>query len=92
MLLNVLNIQFDGFIKILYCFPCFPGCQNAGIFQPFCIDIPGIGVAGNDFIQERLCKTRFIPFIVPIIAVLVAITYVPSVTLALPHLLKTLFG
>ncbi len=32
------------------------------------------------------------PFIIPIFVVLVAITYIPSFTLALPHLLKALFG
>jgi C4-dicarboxylate transporter DctM subunit len=33
-----------------------------------------------------------LPFIVPIFVVLVAITYIPSVTLALPHLVKAIFG
>jgi TRAP-type C4-dicarboxylate transport system permease large subunit len=33
-----------------------------------------------------------VPFIIPIFIVLVAITYVPSFTLILPHLLKGIFG
>lgn len=33
-----------------------------------------------------------VPFIIPIFIVLVAITYVPSFTLVLPHLLKGIFG
>jgi len=40
---------------------------------------------------DRIVRA-IIPFIVPIFAVLVAITYIPSFTLALPHLMKALFG
>ena len=51
------------------------------------------------FVMGPLAQVSFdrivraiIPFIVPIFAVLVAITYIPSFTLALPHLMKALFG